>query len=366
MEQFFAVGMYTEPILFGTGELFQGKGTGIAICAFDEGKIRVIKEISLKNPSFFCINEKKRKIYAVNELKEFQGEPGGGVTQLSYDEHGNMTVEKTFSTRGSDPCHIAIAPGGAFLSVTNFAGGSVIVFSLDEDGGIRGEQQFFQHEGHSIHPVRQQGPHAHSAVFSLDGRHMLVPDLGLDQVAVYSYCGNTVKPDGTKQFPVRPGSGPRFGEFDGSGHNFYLIHELGSKVLHCRYEDGVLTGCDAVGTLPDGYRGENICSDLHLTPDGSLLYASNRGHDSIVCYRVHEDGSLKPVGHYGCGGRTPRNFAIDLSGKYLLAGNQDSNNITVFRIEADGRLEAVDQVCFGSPVCIRFFSETVFTDSTRP
>lgn len=356
MKQYFAVGMYTEPILFGTGELFRGKGTGIAFCEFDEGKIWVLKEIRLKNPSFFCINVEKRKIYAVNELKEFEGEMGGGITQLSYEASGNMTVEKTFHTRGLDPCHIEMAPGGEFLSVTNFASGSVVVFPLDLDGNIRGDNQFFQHEGHSAHPIRQQGPHAHSTVFAPEGRYMLVPDLGLDEVVVYDYSRGAVEWDSSKQFQVCPGSGPRFGEFDRAGKNFYLIYELSSKVLHCRYEEGTLRDCGAVDTLPAGYQKDNICSDLHLTPDGRFLYASNRGHDSLACFRVKEDGSLELVGRFSCGGNTPRNFVIDPSGRYLLVGNQDSDNISVFRIGGEGELEMVEQVYFGSPVCIRFFN----------
>lgn len=360
MKQYFAVGMYTEPILFGTGELFQGKGTGIAICEFDEGKIWVLSEIRLQNPSFFCIDEGKRKIYAVNELKQYQGEPGGGITQLSYDEAGHMTVEKTFHTKGSDPCHIALAPNGKFLSITNFASGSVTVFPLDAKGNIQKEYQFFQHLGHSVHPVRQKSPHAHSSVFCLDGTHMLVPDLGLDEVVVYHYSGSEVEPDGSNAYRVLPGSGPRFGEFDQTGQNFYLIQELGSQITHCHYADGALTGLSTLDTLPEGYSAENICSDLHLTPDGKFLYASNRGHDSLVCCRVNEDGGLALTGRCGCGGKTPRNFAIDSSGGYLLSGNQDSDNITVFRISGDGQLEQVNQTYFGSPVCIRFFEETTF------
>lgn len=360
MKQYFAVGMYTEPILFGTGELFQGKGTGIAICEFDEGKIWVLKEIKLKNPSFFCINEDKRKIYAVNELKEFEGKEGGGITQLSYDESGNMAVEKTFHTGGTDPCHIAVAPGGEFLSVTNFASGSVIIFPLDEKGNVVEKYRFFQHEGHSIHPVRQKGPHAHSTVFSPAGGYMLVPDLGLDEVVVYQYSGDKMKRNESKRFQVPPGSGPRFGEFDSTGQNFYLIYELGSKVLHCRYKDGILCEGGAVDTLPKEYQGDNICSDLHLTPDGRFLYASNRGHDSIVCYRVDQDGGLELAGHYDCGGKTPRNFVIDSSGRYLLVGNQDSNNITVFQVGERGQLEMINQTHFGSPVCTRFFNKTAF------
>lgn len=60
------------------------------------------------------------------------------------------------------------------------------------------------------------------------------------------------------------------------------------------------------------------------------------------------------------GGKTPRNFALDRTGRYLLAENQDSDNITVFAIGEDGRLTKQESYAFGSPVCIRFFKKTAF------
>ena len=88
MKQYFAVGTYTEPILFGTGQLFHGKGEGLYLCSFENGKICVENLLRLQNPSFFCIDERKKKIYAVNETKEFCGSPGGGITEISYNEMG--------------------------------------------------------------------------------------------------------------------------------------------------------------------------------------------------------------------------------------------------------------------------------------
>ncbi|MFQ9704176.1 MAG: beta-propeller fold lactonase family protein [Enterocloster clostridioformis] len=73
MKRYFALGTYTEDILFGTGEVFHGKGKGISICEFDDGNIRESSRIQVRNPSFLCLNEAKRKLYAVNEMKEYQG-----------------------------------------------------------------------------------------------------------------------------------------------------------------------------------------------------------------------------------------------------------------------------------------------------
>lgn len=360
MEQFFCLGSYTEPILFGTGEVFEGKGEGVTICRFEDGAIETVSSLPVRNPSFLCIDETLRKIYTVNEMKEFDGAFGGGVTQLSYGPDGRMQQEQSFNTGGTDPCHIALAPNGRFLPVANFASGAVSIFARDEEGNLQKGRTVFQHQGHSVHPVRQTGPHAHSSIFAPDQSLFFVPDLGMDRVAAYRYEGAAVQPEPAADLVVSPGCGPRYGEFSPDGGHFYLINEIGSRVIHYRYAAGKMTFCEEISTLPEGFAGENICSDLHITPDGRFLYASNRGHDSITAYRIGPDGRLGWLCCQPSGGKTPRNFAIDLTGRWLLAGNQDSDCITVFAIGPDGQLTRGGSFGYGSPVCIRFFGSTRF------
>ncbi|HCG62526.1 MAG: hypothetical protein CVV48_14375 [Spirochaetae bacterium HGW-Spirochaetae-4] len=357
MKLYFALGSYTEPILFGTGEVFQGKGKGISICSLENGRIEVIREISVRNPSFLCIDEPRHKIYAVNEMKEYLGAEGGGLTQLSYSDDLSLSIEGTWNAGGKDPCHLALAPDSRFLAISNFASGSVTTFPLDSVGAVVGDgRKVFQHAGSSVHPVRQRGPHAHSCIFTEKPELLYVPDLGLDQVVVYDYSGDGISENRSLGVTVPAGSGPRYGEFSKDGRHFYLIDEISSQVVHFLNENGSLQYRQTVETLPEDFTGDNICSDLHLTPDGSKLYASNRGHDSIVCYLVQKDGSLSFLERQPCGGRTPRNFAIDPTGNYLLVGNQDSDTISVFTIEPNGRLAMTSQMQTGSPVCIRFFN----------
>jgi len=359
MKQYFVLGSYTEPILFGTGELFQGKGRGISICSFEGGVIEVISEIALKNPSFLCIDEPRRKIYSVNELKEYLGKWGGGLTQLSYGEDLSIVEEGTWNVGGTDPCHIELSPNGRFVAIANFANGSVTSFSVDGSGAVvDGSRSIIAHEGQSLHPIRQRGPHAHSCVFSKDGKLMLVPDLGIDRVVMYTYEGDRLTPAAELDIVVPPGSGPRYGEFSKDGTRFYLINEISSQVMVFSYEEGDFSLLQTVHTLPDDFTGDNICSDLHVTGDGTMLYASNRGHDSIVSYRVVENGLLAFVDRQGCGGKTPRNFAIDPTDSFVLVGNQDSDDITIFAITETGALHLVNQFHTGSPVCIRFLHTT--------
>lgn len=364
MKQYFVLGSYTEPILFGTGEVFHGTGKGISICTFEDGKIEVNKELPVRNPSFLCISEAKKKIYAVNEMKEYQNLPGGGLTEISYDAEGNMQIEGSWNVNGTDPCHVALSPDETFLSIANFANGSVTVFSLNEDGSVKEKSQYIGHHGSSVHPVRQKGPHAHSSIFAPGEDLMYVPDLGMDRVVAYRYEKGKLQYTPQEDVAVPAGSGPRYGEFSRDGKHFYLINEISSQVMHFQVhpkEQGNADNSydrmmvkDQVSTLPEDYKGDNICSDLHLTPNGRYLLASNRGHDSLVCYEIGQNGELAFKERISSGGKTPRNFAIDPTGEYIVVGNQDSDNITVFHMDESGHMTQISQIDTGSPVCIRF------------
>lgn len=356
MKQYFFVGTYTEPILFGTGQIFQGKGEGLYLCSFEDGIICVENLLHLQNPSFFCVDEKRKKIYAVNETKRFQDHPGGGVTEITYDRTGAMRVERSCCTGGGDPCHIAVSPDGTFLAAANFAGGSVSTFPLSEDGEILQDRQLYQHTGRSTHPTRQQSPHPHSVIFAPHGR-MMVPDLGTDQIWIYPYTIGGICTENPAVIPLNAGCGPRYGEYTPDRRNFYLINELASSVTHFACADsGTLHRRETVRTLSENFAGNSICSDLHITPDGKYLYASNRWDDSLTAFRIDaEHGTFSLAERISCCGKTPRNFCIEPNGDYLLVGNQESDTIVVFAIGPGGRLREVNQVKFPSPVCIRFF-----------
>ena len=112
-------------------------------------------------------------------------------------------------------------------------------------------------------------------------------------------------------------------------------------------------------TLPADFSGANTCADIHVSPNGKFLYGSNRGHDSIVSYRIDKKGTLEFIEHTSTGGKTPRNFAIDPTGKFLLAANQNSDSIVVFRIdEKSGKLSATGNTAHvPMPVCLKLIPD---------
>jgi 6-phosphogluconolactonase len=359
---FVYVGTYTQPIRFGTGEILQGKGEGIYLLELNSatGELNLRKTVyGVENPSYLVLNKKNRCLYAVNELKMFNGNPSGSVSAFQVSDDGTLTFLNKQATKGTDPCYLEVSPDGTHLYVCNFMSGSVIVYPILDNGAIGEAVQFIQHEGRSVHPRRQTGPHAHSLLFSPDQKYVLVPDLGLDKVIIYPFAQETGLLHETPAFAfsVRPGGGPRHGVFSEDGRYFYLLNEIDATIVVIQFQEGVPRECQVVSALPEGVDGSNnLCADIHLTPDGTYLYVSNRGDDSLVCYRVQpKSGLLSYAGYQSCGGKTPRSFGIDPSGRYLICANQDSDNIVVFTIDYQtGGLKAAAEIAIPTPVCVKF------------
>ena len=106
----------------------------------------------------------------------------GSLSVFSY-EYLEM---KKISTQGKDPCHISFHPSSNYLSVTNYSGGSFIVYKLKDK--LPEEVLYFgEHEGSSVNTDRQLSPHPHSSIFSRDGKILFVADLGTDIVYYYRF-----------------------------------------------------------------------------------------------------------------------------------------------------------------------------------
>jgi len=191
------------------------------------------------------------------------------------------------------------------------------------------------------------------------GRFALAPDLGCDKVFVYRLeaAAGRLIPHDPPAVDLAPGAGPRHLDFHPNGQFAYVINELNSTVTTLAYDAaaGRLKVVASVSTLPADFSGPNTTADVHVHPSGTFLYGSNRGHDSIAIFAIGADGTLRLLGHQPTRGKTPRNFALDLTGQYLLAANQDSDTVAVFRIDIQtGLLRPVGEpVAVPRPVCIR-------------
>lgn len=354
-ERVIFVGTYTEPQ--------QSTSEGVYVYGFDPhtGNLALRSVVKgLTNPSFLAVHPHTGNLYVVHEKGTFEGSPGGGVIALAVDpQGGEARLLNKQSSGGEDPCYISLDLTGRYALVANYISGSVSMLPIAADGRLEPVCQTREHTGRSIHPERQDRPYAHCILPDPTNRFALACDLGIDKLMVYRMDLENGKLLQHAEVSVRPGSGPRHLVFHPNGRYAYLVCELNSSVIAFTWDpgSGTLAEFQTVRTLPPGYEGRNLPADIHITPDGQYLYASNRGHDSFACYVISPDsGMLTLRDHISTGGAEPRGFAIDPAGRYLLSANQNSNNLVAFLIDPGmGHLSRVgEQAQVSMPVCVRF------------
>lgn len=314
-----------------------------------ESDIKLVTEAL--DPSFLSISNDKKWVYAVSErgikssVNSFQfNKKSGNLKLLNKVDAGNMT----------DPCHITISE--RHVITANYSGGSIFVCKRLSDGSLSNVVQKIQHEGNSVHPTRQTKPHAHQVVFSNDNKFLLSNDLGLDKLFVYKYDkSNLEKPlSAYDTLNLKAGSGPRHLTIDKTGKTIYLLQELDGTVSTIQFDNGKLTLVDTTSVV----QKNNIqtgAADIHLSPEGRFLYATNRGTaNDITCFSTSLSGKLNFIQQVPTEGEGPRNFVITDDGNYVLVGNQRTNDICIFsRDKKTGKLSFTGKkVTVGAPVCI--------------
>ena len=319
---------------------------------------------SMRNPAYLTLDGAGRVLYAVNELGEYAGRFGGAASAFAVDPaNGHLTWINTVPTHGADPCHLAVHPAGRHLLVANYTSGHVTTLPIGEDGALGEATQTLKLRGASVHPTRQTGPHAHCVTPDATGAHVFVADLGADRVHAFGFDAGSgmLRPHDPAGAAAPPGAGPRQIRLHPRWPFAYVINELASSVTVHGYDAGAaaLQARQTISTLPDDVTVPNSCAELRIGPSGHVLYASNRGHDSIAVFAIAPDtGLLSPIGHVATGGATPRSFALSPDGGFLVAANQRGDGVVLFRVdEATGMPSPVGSaVAVRAPVCVCFRS----------
>ncbi|GLZ79141.1 hypothetical protein Afil01_39480 [Actinorhabdospora filicis] len=284
-----------------------GEGLGLA----DKG----IRVIPADRPSYAVARD--GVIYAALER---DGAPGG---VLAVREDG--TVLAVESSGGDSPCHLAFH--GHWLLVANY-GGTVGVLPLYEDGGLGALHEAVAHVGSGPNAERQEGPHVHQVVVSPGGGWVLAVDLGTDEVVVYAFADGELTRHGA--YAATPGSGPRHLAFSPDGAYAYLVGELDDSLTKLAWHEarGELSTVARLRTLPENVALTNYPGAVRVSADGSLVYVTNRGHDSIA---VVDAGPFRLRTTVPCGGEWPRDAV--LSGDLMYVANQFSGTVDVLALE---------------------------------
>jgi 6-phosphogluconolactonase len=339
----------------------QGTGDGITVFRMngDTGAWRRIQHLGgLVNPSWLLTNESGDVLYSLHA-------DGDHACSYRIDRaSGRLTSLNKAKTGGRNGVSAKIDRTGRFLIVANYGSGGVGVLPIAADGSLGDAVQIAELPGgaREIHRINHQGnSHPHDIMFDPSGRFVVVPDKGLDRVFVFRFDPRRgrLSPAGKGFVDARSGAGPRHVAFHPTRPIAWVANELDSTVTtyHWNGTRGVLSPVDVVSTLPGDFTADNQAAEIAFMPSTSTLYVSNRGHESIALYRVNRTtGVPRAMGWQPSGGKYPRYFGLDSTGRFLYAANMESNAIKRFQMDArSGRLSPTRQTSrTASPVTMAF------------
>lgn len=342
------VGTYTEK-----------ESEGIYVFQLDttSGYSKSIGHVQVENPSYLTISKNEKYVYAVTENNDSTAK----AHAFSFDkESGKLKLINSQPTDGAAPCYIEIDNEGKHVLTANYTGANLTAFKIKEDGSLEEKPQIINFTGKSTHPTRQKQPHIHCARFTPDKKHVLVSDLGTDRIHKLDINENTLGSfliSGTpNSFNVKDGSGPRHIDYHPNGKYAYVITELSGDVIVFDYTNGNL---NQIQTIKADTLNSEASADIHISPNGQFLYASNRRKgDGLAIFSINQnDGTLTKVGYQETGIH-PRNFAFTPNGKFLLVAARDSNVIQIFEVDKNTGLltDIKKDIKLSMPVCLKFAS----------
>jgi 6-phosphogluconolactonase len=346
------VGTYTDSLPH-----VEARGRGIHLFGFDGETGQIVDGPvieGMKNPTYLNVSRDGTLLYAVQEMGEADG---AAVDVFALDSTGSEVRHLTSRpAQGSWPCHVGLDLDERRLYVSNYLSGSFVAYPLDPDGIPADTGLKIQRSGTGPNPDRQEGPHVHQGVPTPDGLHVLICDAGTDTIARHRLVGDSIDPEPNLIVEAAGGSLPRHLAFLTDGSGFLVQHELDGTVVSYRYGSETIEKVATVSALPVDWTGVRSGAAIRAHPEGRFVYASNRGHDSIVGFDL-AGGLANPIqiGWWSTAGATPRDFIISEDGRFLIAANQDGDNLTVFAIDAgSGALRQVGtREGVGSPVCVQ-------------
>ena len=323
-------------------------GEGLYVLEFDreERTFNQIQHVSERTGGFQAIHPNGKFLYTISgESLTPENEYGSVAAYQINQDTGMLSFINIQSTEGRGPAHVSIDPQGRFAYISNYGEGNLSSYPIKEDGSLGESVSVIQHEGSSVNERRQGEPHVHSITPSADGKYIYASDLGMDKIMIYVVDQETgeLSPGESPYVEIEPGSGPRHFTFHPQEDFAYSVDELSSTVTVLSFDSstGALHQVERVDMLPEDYDEASYSADIHISPDGNFLYATNRGHDSLAIYRIDRStGQLELLGHESTRGRHPRNFAMDKHGEFIFMTNRDDNNLVLFERNLDtGLLE---------------------------
>ncbi|CAH2602935.1 Lactonase family protein [Rhodovastum atsumiense] len=222
---------------------------------------------------------------------------------------------------------IATDRGGRHLLAASYGGNLLAVLPIGTQGVVRT-------------PARQVIPqpgHLHCLLTDPTNHHAYATLISGDRILHYHFDAGAGRlspatPDG---IATAPGTNPRHLCFGRDGSVLYAVNDTGGSISAYAVDpaSGDLREIQTIPLLPSGAQAAPAAADIHLTPDGRFLYASERANNLLAAFRVDPaSGQLEMTGTVAAP-TGPRGFAIEPGGRFLLCAGQQSHSVVSYAID---------------------------------
>lgn len=331
----------------------QNEDKGIYAAKLDEntGALTLYQHLKMDDYPSYLVH-KHEFIYA--SLKNGTGKnTNGGVASYLINEDGTLTLNDNYASSGRSYTHLCISEDDRYLFAANYHVGTTAAYELCQHKIVR-KVSVVHHTGHGPDPLgRQTMPHVHYVGLTPDKKYVYSVDLGSDKIVLYYYEGAYLKE--YRHQDIVPGSGPRHMIFSQDGRFCYLVNEIANTIMVFHYHEGIFGMIQMISTLPRHFEGKSSAAAIHLSKNGTHLFVSNRGHNSIAMYAVNKDNGklyLLYMVHTGAG---PRDFRI-YDDRYMVVACQKDDCLEVLKMDLEKDLlgKTGIQLALPSPVCVVF------------
>ena len=309
----------------------------ISIFTMDEstGALALESEVSISGgPSLLALSQDKSTLYV------------GHRTSAQISSHRVDSTTGGFTQNGvvdaqDSPTYLVQDRTGKHLLCSFYQGARAAVFPLGDDGSVGGDA--------TSSLATDDG--AHSIMTDRSNRFAYVPHIAYQQDNVLEPPKNIPGPNVIYQLrldeatgtlsgndpltlEMDPLVGPRHLTTHPSLDIVYFSNEQGCSVSSYRIDQqsGTLSHVQTVSTLPEGVDVRNTCSQIQFSPDGSMLFVPNRGHNSIAAFAVDGEGMLTPAAHADTEA-VPSAFSLDPSGSFVFAAGSATNRLAAYSID---------------------------------
>ncbi|MGC1300901.1 MAG: lactonase family protein [Caulobacteraceae bacterium] len=348
-------------------------GGGIHVFRMDSktGRLQPLNVTSgIANPTWLIIDQRARRLFALAETADYGPNRTGSVTAYSIGRDGALTALNTVGSGAAGPAHLSLHPSGRFVFVSDYRKGAVAVLPVDAVGrlGEAVDVRFPEAlppepsstEGGNFTVSDHTGPHMHMAMMDPSNRWLVGADAGSDRLYVWRLdpANGRLSAAPAPFAAAPPGSAPRHFAFSRSGRRLFVLQEHDARIATWDFDPatGALRQISSISSLPEGFAGSNLGSELAFSPGDRFLYAANRLRDAITQFEVASDGRLTRRNETWTQGDYPRSFNFTPDGRWLIACCQHSDALTSFRVDpANGRLTFTGAFTpVGSPACVAF------------